>query len=421
MAKRKAGRRDSKSGQIVEDGKYFRARLEVGRNPRTGRPQYKTARCKSHQDAVTALAKMQTEHGMGAEVPTERSNFGQFLDAWLADVIKPTKSNNTYRQYEWICRSHIKPHLGTKQTGQISRADVQRLMAIKAKQTVSPKDKKGKNVQDRPLSPQTLQHILACLHNALAEAKHQRLTTKNPADDVKLAKKVKGDKKQFLTADETAKFMKALPTSDLADLFAFMISTGTRVGEATGVRWRDLDLSVPNRPLVWIRGQLQRKDSALVYVPGTKTNQERCLPLSKPVADRIKALQQAHFDRLMELVRRNPEIDYVLSGPSPDEQVFLNAEGRLLDPKHVNNRLAELCTEAGVPPISAHKLRHTAATLALSETGDLHGVQKFLGHSQVSLTSDLYGHATAENLRSVTNAIDRVISQANLSGSNRNT
>ncbi len=409
MAKKKAGRRDSKSGQIVEDGKFFRARLEVGRHPKTGKPQYKTARCKSHQEAVTALAKMVTEHGMGAEVPTERSNFGQFLDAWLADIIKPTKSNNTYRQYEWICRSHLKPHLGTKQTDQISRADVQRLMATKAKQTISARDKAGKNATLQTLSTQTLQHILACLHNALAEAKHQRLTTKNAADDVKLAKKVKGDKKQFLTTDETAKFMKSLPTSDLADLFAFMISTGTRVGEATGVRWRDLDLSVPNRPLVWIRGQLQRKDSALVYVPGTKTNQERCLPLSKPVADRIKAIQQVHFDRLMDKVRSNPDIDYALTGPRPDEQVFLNAEGRLLDPKHVNNRLAELCTEAGVPQISAHKLRHTAATLALSETGDLHGVQKMLGHSQVSLTSNLYGHATAESLRPLTNAIEKAL------------
>lgn len=32
-------------------------------------------------------------------------------------------------------------------------------------------------------------------------------------------------------------------------------------------------------------------------------------------------------------------------------------------------------------------------TLALAETGDLHAVQKMLGHSQIALTANIYGHA----------------------------
>jgi len=394
MNKKKSGRRDSKSGQIVEDGKYFRARLEVGRDSRTGKPKYKTARCKTRTEAVEALAKMLTEQGMGATTPTEHSNFGQLLDHWLATTVQPSKSHNTYRQYEWICRTHIKPHLGSKQTDKVTRADVQRLLSLKATQTVSPKDKEKKGIRQDTLSSNTLQHILAVLHNAFEEAKRHGFATKNPAENVDLPRKAKQAKKQFLTLDEIVKFMAALDESDLGDLFAFMIATGTRVGEASAVRWQDVDLTLPNRPLVWIRGQLQRIDGKLVYQTGTKTSQERCLPLTSDVATRLQAIKAKR----------------VLTGVTdPDGVVFLNSENRRLDQKHINNRLAELCGEASIPVISAHKLRHTAATLALSETGDLHGVQKMLGHSQVSLTSDLYGHATAETLRPLSNAIEKAL------------
>ena len=232
------------------------------------------------------------------------------------------------------------------------------------------------------------------MHAAFEEAKRHSLTSKNPADDVSIPRRAKDAKKQFLTPEETTKFIEKLDKSDLADLFAFLIATGTRLGEASAIRWKDLDFTVPNRPVVWIRGQLQRVDKKLVYVQGTKTNQERCLPLSEPIAKRITAIQNK---RLVSDVK------------DPDGIVFLNSENRRLDPKHVGSRLKELCKKAGIPAISPHKLRHTAATLALAETGDLHGVQKMLGHSQVSLTSDLYGHATAETLRSLTNAIDKAL------------
>jgi|GEM_PF-942594 len=394
MARKKIGRRENSSGQIVKDGKFFRARLEIGRDARTGKPIYKTARCSSSTEASEALKAMIAEQGMGIEQPTERGNFGQFLDQWLINTVKPTKRPNTYRQYEWLVRSHIKPHLGSKQTNKVTRTDVQKLLSAKATQTLAPKDKEKKNQTDQTLSTNTLRLIHACLHSAFEEAKRHSLTSKNPADSVTLPRRTKDAKKQFLTPDETAKFIKCLDKSDLADLFAFLIATGTRLGEASAVRWQDLDFSVPSRPVVWIRGQLQRIDKKLVYVQGTKTNQERCLPLSEAVANRITAIQNK---RLISDIK------------DPDGIVFLNSENRRLDPKHVGTRLKELCQQAGIPAISPHKLRHTAATLALAETGDLHGVQKMLGHSQVSLTSDLYGHATAETLRPLSNAIEKTL------------
>jgi integrase len=93
----------------------------------------------------------------------------------------------------------------------------------------------------------------------------------------------------------------------------------------------------------------------------------------------------------------------------PDGIVFLNPYNRRLDPKYVRDRLKELCREAKVPIISPHKARHTAATLALGATGELHTVQKMLGHAQVSLTANLYGHGTAEAQKRVANVLEDLI------------
>ncbi|MCB8933754.1 MAG: tyrosine-type recombinase/integrase [Chthonomonadaceae bacterium] len=64
-----------------------------------------------------------------------------------------------------------------------------------------------------------------------------------------------------------------------------MLTTGTRIGEATGVRWVDLDL--PARQ-VHFTGQLQRDGSKLVRRVGTKTNQDRILPIG---SDLVAALR----------------------------------------------------------------------------------------------------------------------------------
>jgi integrase len=132
----------------------------------------------------------------------------------------------------------------------------------------------------------------------------------------------------------------------------------------------------------------------LTFVPGTKTNQIRELELPDSYVERLKALKSKIL---------------IEGSQDPDGIVFLNPYGRRLDPKYVRDRLRELCIDAKVPVISPHKTRHTAATLLLAETGDLHAVQKLLGHSQISLTANLYGHGTKESQRKLVNALEKLL------------
>ena len=391
MAKRKSSRRANKSGQIYRDGDRWRVALEVGRDPSSGRPRYRTVRTESQAAAVDELNRMIKEHGSSRLGPAARKNLGNFLDEWLENVVKPTRAPKTFDGYAYVVDKHIKPHLGSKPIDKVTPRDLQALMANKMRQKLAPKDKEGKNERQQTLSPATLQKIAAVTHTAFERAKNEGLIARNPADHIERPS-ARQASPQFLNPDQAKAFLEAIDKSDIGDLFAFLLLTGTRLGEASGVRWEDIDLSNPDFPVVTIRGQLQRTGGKLEYRSATKTNQVRTIILNRFLVGRLLAL------RAERMVDGNT--------PDPDGLVFLNAEGRRIDQKFAGDRLAKLCTDAKLPVISAHKLRHSAASLLLAMGVELHTVAKILGHSQVRLTADLYGHIVPESVRVAVNKLD---------------
>ena len=67
-----------------------------------------------------------------------------------------------------------------------------------------------------------------------------------------------------------------------------------------------------------------------------------------------------------------------------------------MTPELLARRPALLLAAAGLPQIRYHALRHTAATLLLLDGTTLFDVSRVLGHSEISTTSDIYGHLLPE-------------------------
>ncbi len=384
-----SGRRANGDGWLFKDGDGYRVKLAVGIDPATGKTKYRSARAKTHEEARKALRAMQAELQKGRLVPAIKGNLSTYLEKWLEQHVRPNLSPNTHRQYFWLVKQHIVPILGTKRIEDIKRSDVKNLIALKATQGVTPR---GPNSEpdEKLLSRSTLRLIRAVLHAAFEDAIQEGLISINPASKVELPK-APAKEAVFLRPEEASRLFRAALDDDLAEFWMFMLSTGTRIGEATGIRWQDLDLK---QETVTIRGQLQRINGQLQYRGTTKTNQVRNLVLTKDLVERLRQLQGSALIHGIQ---------------DPEGIVFLNPEGRRLDPKYVRNKLMRLCKQAGVPPVSPHKLRHTAATLALAETGDLHAVQKMLGHSQIALTANTYGHSVHESQKRVSSALERVL------------
>ena len=414
MARKKSnGRRDNRTGSIYKDGNGYRVQILLRYDPATGEPVYKKERAKTHDDAVDALAKLQQSSRTQYVAAPSGLTLGAFLTQWLEMHVKPSKAPKTYERYRWAITHHISPVLGKMLVDHVTRPDVQTLVAALARTKLMPKSKPdaksnpkpaypgkpGPAPKPRPEKPEkpaktlsrvSVQSALAVLHTAYESAIRDGLATTNPVAYISLPAASKKPA-QFLTPAQVVELNKNLEGSPVRDVVRFMLATGARLGEATGIRWEDVDIE---KRFIRIAGQLQRLEKQLVYRATTKTNQDRMLTMSPWLAEQFRAM------KAQQLVDKHTD---------PDGIAFLNPFGRRFDPKYVYNELAAACTAANIPPVSPHKLRHTAATLALMETGDLHGVQKMLGHQRVALTSDLYGHATAERLRPITDALGKLV------------
>lgn len=80
----------------------------------------------------------------------------------------------------------------------------------------------------------------------------------------------------------------------------------------------------------------------------------------------------------------------------------------MIEPRNLNRFLDEAIARAGLRRIRFHDLRHTCASLLLAQGVSPRVVMEVLGHSQMSITTDLYGHVMPSSLRSAADALDGV-------------
>lgn len=70
--------------------------------------------------------------------------------------------------------------------------------------------------------------------------------------------------------------------------------------------------------------------------------------------------------------------------------VFTDLSGGYFNPRYLEKLMRKVVAEAGLPRITLHGLRHSAATLLLSMGVPLKVIQEILGHSSYSITADIY-------------------------------
>lgn len=78
--------------------------------------------------------------------------------------------------------------------------------------------------------------------------------------------------------------------------------------------------------------------------------------------------------------------------------VFTNQFGRYISPKTFDKHFKKIVIQIGRPDARLHDLRHTAATVAISQGVDVKSVQSLLGHASASFTSNMYAH-TSEKMK----------------------
>jgi integrase len=231
----------------------------------------------------------------------------------------------------------------------------------------------------RPLSPTTVHRILATLNAALSYGVRKRRLERNVAA---LADRPRAARTELhvWTAEELGQFLERISDQRLAPVFTLLATTSLRRGEALGLRWSDLDL-VEGR--LAVRQTLLAINSHIQFGEPKTNRSRRTVDLDPATVAILKAHRKAQLEERAEAG---------LGRPRRDELAFTDDMGEPLHPNAVTRTFTKLVTEAGVPQIRLHDLRHTHATLALQAGIHVKVVSERLGHSSVSITLDVYSH-----------------------------
>ncbi|TFV93015.1 site-specific integrase [Blastococcus sp. CT_GayMR20] len=343
---------------VISDGtKRYRARYrDAG-----GRQHEK--RCKRKVDAQHWLDEQTAALVTQTWTAPERGRITveAWAEQWLAAQtgLKPS----TLYRYRSLLRSQILPRWSQHRLADVTHGDVAAWVAEMAEKLA-------------PASVRQAHRVLALI---LTLAVRDGRIPRNPATGVPLPRARRAEPR-FLTREQVERLAEA--AGEHGDVVRLLAYTGLRFGEMAALRVRRVD---------FLRKRLVVAESA-TEVGGTvqygspKTHQQRTVPIP---------------GTLVEPLARRCE------SKGPDDLVLTSPEGAVLRSGNFRRRIFDPAAEtAGLPDLSPHDLRHTAASLLVASGANVKAVQRMLGHASAAMTLDVYSGLFDDELGALAERMD---------------
>lgn len=383
------GRRGHDEGAIYQresDGKWVAA-VSLGYDA-DGKRKRKVFYGDTRKEVAERLKTALHEQQQGTlPTRTERQTVAQYLNDWLANSVKPTVRARTYASYKQLCDLYIIPHLGKRQLSQLSPQQIRAFLNHLAEQKVQ---RTGEQMSGR-----TVQYCYSVLRRALGQAVKLGLLGRNAATMIDPPKITRHDA-HYLTPEQATAFLKSVKGHRLECLYMLAITLGMREGELLGLAWDAVDL---DKRTVAVRQALQRIEGKLQLVEPKTARSKRVITLPKAAVATLKE------HRIRQLEER------LLAGTKWEEHnlVFPNTEGKPSDARNLVRAFHKALDQAGLARINFHSLRHTCASLLLAQGVPMRVVMEVLGHTQISMTMDLYSHVVPELKRQAADRMDDLL------------
>lgn len=353
----------------LKDSKHgtWTFRISAGRDPKTGkRVQVLKGGFHTKKEAQAQRALAVAQYARGSVVSASKQPLGQYLDVWL----KQRQASGHGLKATTVF------HYGRYIHGDIQRAPVSRvklcdlrrhhLNAFIAQLTA---DGRGAT---------TVRRIAAVLQSALHTATRDELIDHNPAAGLRLPVVRKPQIRAWEPA-QVGVFLDIAAAHRLGSLFEVAVLTGLRRGELLALHWEDVNLA--SRTLAVHRNRTQ----AGLQVVENDTTKTHAGMRTVDLDDRATAALIA-----WQLAQR-AEADAWGNAYAHTGHVFTYENGEPLKPQYVTRLFQSLRTRADLPELTFHGLRHVNAALMIAAGTDIAVISKRLGHSSISVTSDIYG------------------------------
>ena len=327
---------------VKENGKYL-ARVRVGGGKRESKV------FDNKDEALNWIEKRKTGENIIFEMTVSK-----WFKYWIGNLMTDIRAN-TVVSYKSKYKTWIGPVIGN-----ISVKNVKPFHCMEVLNRMKASDLKSGSIDQ----------VRIVMHEMFSYAVENGLCMINP---VTKSVKASGKTTKFmdtrcLSRKEQELFLEEASHHKHFEVFSFILQTGLRYGELTGLQWGDIDLD--NRTMKIQRSASFLEDHGEFIVGEPKSiNGYRTIFLTDTALNILKSLPKTSI--------------YVF--PIRKRAIY-------------NTMLKRIAQKIGIEPFSIHKLRHTFATRCMESGMKPKTLQKILGHSDITVTLNYYVHINDDQM-----------------------
>ena len=354
------------------------------------------------KDAEVELAKFVTEVQNGLVVDGKSLTFSEFTEIWKRDYGSKELAPSTYKRYCRILETRLLPYFGHFYINKLKPTDIMRFYDLLNNDTqiIRKKNNNGKKTL-RPLSGKTILEHHRLLRAMLHKAVYWQLIVANPAERVQ-PPKAKKPKRRYYDDEQTKVLLENLETLSEDQIkykvaIILTVFTGVRLGELMGLEWTDIDFK---NGIVNINraSQYLADKGVFTKVPKTESSiREVAIPdFVISLLDEYKLWYEDQKSLYGELWTNS-------------NRLFVQNDGKPMHPSTISKWFVKYIEQIGLPVINFHGLRHTNATLLISQNIDVAVVAARLGHAQITTTFNFYVHPIISHNRKAGNVLENLL------------
>ncbi len=307
---------------------------------------------------------------------TTKSRFDDWVDVWWKTTVKLAPS--TRRGYEKMLRLYLRPKFDGRKISSIEWLEVELFATA---------------LLENELSAKTVRETLSVLSLIMKTAMRARVIRENPASGHTMPSRRK--QTQILAMPEIVRLVAHTEVRYRPAIWLLVLA-GLRASELCGLRVMDIDwqantLTV-NEVQMWVKGEL--------VVKGPKTaSGVRTIPLSAWLVADISTVINARAESAGIAILATDRLFTSPTGkPMLDHTIW-----------RVVNRAQE---SAGLPRFRPYDLRHSHASLLINLGAHPKAISERMGHTEIGVTMDVYGHLFKGAQGQLTQDLDNLIERS---------
>lgn len=257
----------------------------------------------------------------------------------------------------------------------------------------------GKNNQE--LSPKSMVHYYNLISVMLKQAKKWKIIEYNPNEDATRPKLVKR-KRHFYDNEQAIHLLECLSNESIKvkTLITLALYTGARKSELCAIRWSDIDFI---EQTLYIDNSLKVIDGVVDEEKAKTEYSVRHIDLGNDIITLLKEYKEWQDSYINEMGSQWVGTD----------RVFTAINGKHMHPDTPNKILQKVLAKYNLPKLTFHELRHTCASILNSYGIDPKTISEQLGHSDTSITMNIYTHSFESKKKESAKVFDRLQNSIN--------